>query len=155
MFENEQMGTHQITYQFPNALRDARLKAGVQQKDVANRIGVDAPLICALERGRRIGPAEPLVSELCRALQLTEAVTEVLIKAARRDRAVKWFTVNASPRAADFIGACLSAVDELTVPELACLQHQVENLVVCKRRLRGFVLAIPCGNDLPEGVSTL
>lgn len=108
---------------------------GVRQKDLAIEAGVDAPSICAFEKGRKIGPGKPLVSAICQALNLETKDALHLQRAARHDRSIKYLSDEFSANAVEFIGACISAAEELAPDELAGLKQEVDRLVRSKKRL--------------------
>lgn len=54
----------------PDALREARLKAGLTQEDLASRSGVAANTIWHLEAGRSLTPRTGTLNKLAEALRV-------------------------------------------------------------------------------------
>lgn len=61
---------------FAELLRDHRLKAGLSQEDLAERIGVNRAYVAMLETGRRRNPSRKTLAALVAALSLSEAETQ-------------------------------------------------------------------------------
>lgn len=72
---------------FAAALREARLAAGLSQRQLATRIGLHQPFISHLETGRR-SPSRATVERLGRELRLPEPIRKALIRHARPRRKV-------------------------------------------------------------------
>jgi transcriptional regulator with XRE-family HTH domain len=70
------------TESFGALLRHFRLSAGLSQEALAERAGLSAPAIAALERGRRTTPRSSTLGLLADALALDERSRAVLVAAA-------------------------------------------------------------------------
>lgn len=126
-------------YQLPNTLRLKRVAANLQQQDVSARSGIEQTYLCALEKGRRIGPNEPLVVRIAKALGLSDIESSELIACARNDRFLKGLTRSYAADEAAFIATALRAIEELTPIELGSLHREIHNLVESKRRLKKLI----------------
>lgn len=126
-----------IPYQFPNALRAKRIAACFSQLELAARIGVDPAYLCALEKGRRVGPDESLVKKISEALHLSKTESDALLSQARNDLLIK----QASKLLPRMIGlyaveAVLAAFDELEDDEMAGLLAHIKLMTNSKRALK-------------------
>lgn len=72
--------------QFSRALRNLRQARGVLQKSVAAVLDVDAPTLCAVERGVRAPLTDERIQRLVPLLRMSPAELDHLLWAARHDR---------------------------------------------------------------------
>lgn len=83
---------------YGRAIRIARARDGVSQKELARRCGVSPSYVSMLERGLRTSPSSVLVDSVCRELRVPPSVLAAMASSAR-ERAL------AGPEAAEAI-AC-------------------------------------------------
>ena len=68
---------------YPNRIRDYRIKGGLNQRQLAKRVGRALSMVALWERGRRL-PSAPNLFRLAKALNtFAEALYPVLYEAAR------------------------------------------------------------------------
>jgi transcriptional regulator with XRE-family HTH domain len=72
--------------QFPRVLRSLRTVRGVLQKTVAGVLDLDAPTLCAVERGVRAPLTDERIQRLVPVLRMSAAELDHLLWAARHDR---------------------------------------------------------------------
>ena len=77
--------TTNATSPFGALLRHHRLSAGLSQEALAERAGISAPAIAALERGRRVAPRPETLLLLSRALVLTPEDQELFLLGTNRN----------------------------------------------------------------------
>src|SRR5579864_5853483 len=85
---------------FGALLRQYRLAAGLSQEELAERAGLSAQSLSALETGRRQAPYRHTVTLLTRALDLSETETALLRAAVVRARTPASATLPAGVREA-------------------------------------------------------
>lgn len=129
-----------IPFRFPEALRARRMSVSMSQQELAARIGVDPAYLCALEKGRRVGPDEYLVKKISAALSLTREDEDALRYHARNDLLIK-LASKLLPRAIGLyaLEAVLTAFDELEDEEMAGLLAHIRSLTSSKRALKQLV----------------
>jgi transcriptional regulator with XRE-family HTH domain len=101
-YDGPTMGAHEGTGDFGGELRRYRESAGLSQEELAERAGLTAKGISALERGERQRPYPQTVRALAEALNLSDADRTTLIGAiprrARSERDDKATTISLSVR---------------------------------------------------------
>jgi predicted ATPase/DNA-binding XRE family transcriptional regulator len=75
-----------VPVQFGTLLRKYRAASGLSQEELADRAGLSAAAVGALERGRRRAPYEVTVASLADALELASEERAVFIETAKRTR---------------------------------------------------------------------
>ena len=76
------------TRQFPQVLRAVRTRRGLLQKVVALELGIDAAVLCAIEKGARGPLGDDRLELLVERLSLAEGEAFALRWAARHDRVI-------------------------------------------------------------------
>lgn len=117
------------TDSFGAALRRLRVAAGLTQERLAERAGVSAAGVAALEAGRRTAPRLHTVGLLCDALGVDAAQRAALIELATSGAAASRSTnPNAGPAAAADVVEPERAVDAATVPRARSFVGRGEEL---------------------------
>jgi len=86
--------------EFGPALRDRRRAAGLSQRELAARIGLDFSYISKVENGRMPPPAADTIVAICRVLGIAP---EALLALTRKIPSAVHQTVSSSPAAQQFL----------------------------------------------------
>lgn len=129
----------QNIFQVPKLIRLARLRAGLSQKALALRVGVDQSLLCALEKGRRRVHARELLNAIAQTVGLAPRERDELVWAWRHDRVVIEAQVAGLPETAQrLVSAGLFAAQYLERTELMGLERTINSATRSKRELQAL-----------------
>lgn len=78
--------------QFPKAFRQMRMRRGLMQKVVALELGLDAAVLCGIEKGTRIPLDETLLARAANLFQLSADEFADMTWAAHHDRLITGLT---------------------------------------------------------------
>ncbi len=110
--------------EFGSALRDRRRVAGLSQRELAARTGLDFSYISKVENGRTPPPAADTIVAICRAL---DSAPEALLALTRKIPSAVHQTVSSSPAAQQFLRKA---------QEMALTDQEWARLLQALRRMR-------------------
>lgn len=127
-------------YRFGPLVHAYRIAAGKSQNELAQRLGVAATRVSAIERGRAVGPGAAVVDRLVPLLQLTPQQAELMRSAAARDRVLLGATRSGlSSAQVVFLATSLDAAISLGSQELEDLRLGLAAQVQARQRTSKFL----------------
>ena len=121
--------------QLPHTLTTARTKRGLSQQQCAERIGMDASRLCALEKGRQKSPNQAVIDRIASGLELSEREKIALRNAASHDRLIHHAQDEFNPATVKLLANALTAAQMLSESELLDLNDYIFGSVTAKRAL--------------------
>jgi transcriptional regulator with XRE-family HTH domain len=112
---------------FGPLIRAVRVASGRSQVELTVELGASAARLCAVERGRQIGPSKEYVGRLASFLGATPEQTALLVRAAARDAVLL--------DEQRFLSACLDAAVLLSPQDLEVIGKSIEDQVATRMRL--------------------
>lgn len=125
-------------FRFGQMLMQLRHKSARSQQAVAEAAGLRSPRLCAMERGRLLGPSPEVVDRLSVALHLAEQDRFRFSRVAARDRVMREAIGNLPVVSHAFLAAALDAAVELSEDDLQELGVVIAATVEVKAHLRRF-----------------
>jgi len=121
---------------FGPLIRAVRVASGRSQVELTVELGASAARLCAVERGRQIGPSKEYVGRLASFLGATPEQTALLVRAAARDAVLleskrREFGLDEQR----FLSACLDAAVLLSPQDLEVIGKSIEDQVATRMRL--------------------
>jgi transcriptional regulator with XRE-family HTH domain len=131
------MGSRQDAgYRLGPLLRSVRSGSGRSQVDLTDALGASAARLCALERGRQVGPSQDYVARLANALDATRDQAILLARAAARDGVLlEAKRREFSSAEMDFLAACLDATVLLSPQDLEVIGKSISKQVATRMSL--------------------
>jgi hypothetical protein len=124
------------TNRFGQLIKAVRVASGRSQVELTDSLGASAARLCAVERGRQIGPSKDYVSRLTSFLGATREQAILLERAAARDAVLleskrRDFSLDEQR----FLSACLDAAVLLSPQDLEVIGKSIEDQVATRMRL--------------------